>query len=289
MTPPAEAGPPGISVIVPVHRHWDLVPALLEALAAQTLETTRFEILIVNNDAPAPPPPLALPPNARILPCMGPGSYAARNAGAGEARGRWLVFTDADCRPVSGWLTALTGGAPDGLRAGPVEMEAPADPNAFAIYDLLRGIPQAVYVSHGYATTANLAVPADIFRGLGGFDAARRSGGDAEFCRRAGARGYGLVLIPEAPVRHPCRTDWEALATKARRIKGGQIRAGSCRRRVLWTCRSLVPPMRDMVRFLASPRPLRYRVIASAIRFRLWGVELAETARLLAGGRPERR
>ena len=96
-----------VSVIVPVFRHWDLVPALLDALAAQVPGAGPFEILLVDNDAGAPPPALALPGNARLLACAAPGSYAARNAGAAEARGAWLVFTDADCRPDPGWLAAF--------------------------------------------------------------------------------------------------------------------------------------------------------------------------------------
>lgn len=281
--------PPFVSVIVPVHRHWDILPVLLEALAAQSLEQDRFEVLIVNNDAPAAAPPVILPGNARILSCEAPGSYAARNAGAREARGDWLVFTDADCRPRPGWLAALTAAEPNGLRAGPVEMELPPDPNACAIYDLVRGIPQARYVSHGYATTANLAVPRHIFKTLGGFDAARRSGGDAAFCRRAGARGYTLRLVREAVVAHPCRRRWEDLVLKARRVKGGQVRAGPARRRIFWTLRSFAPPVRDAVYYLASPHPFRFRLIAAAVRFRLWGTELAEVARLLVGGTVERR
>jgi glycosyltransferase involved in cell wall biosynthesis len=277
------------SVIVPVHRHWNILPVLLEALAAQTLAQDRFEVLIVNNDAPVSPPLMALPQNARILPCEAPGSYAARNAGAGEARGAWLVFTDADCRPAPDWLAALTAALPESLRAGPVEMALPQVPNAFAIYDLVRGIPQARYVAHGYATTANLAVPRWIFEAQGGFDASRRSGGDAEFCRRPGIRKYGLRLVPEAVVAHPCRTRWEDLALKARRVKGGQVRAGSLSRRISWTLRSLVPPFRDTVYYLASPHPVRFRLTAVAVRFRLWGVELAEVVRLVASGAVERR
>jgi GT2 family glycosyltransferase len=280
---------PHASVIVPVHRHWEILPGLLEALAAQSLARDCFEMLIVNNDAPAPPPPMALPVNARILPCEAPGSYAARNAGAREARGAWLVFTDADCRPCLDWLATLTNAAPTSLRAGSIEMVLPSEPNAFAIYDLVRGIPQARYVAHGYATTANLAVPRHLFEALGGFDAARRSGGDADFCRRAGARGYRPCLVPAAVVAHPCRTSWEDLVLKARRVKGGQVRAGPLRRRITWTLRSLVPPFRDTLYYLASRHLWRFRLIAAAVRFRLWGVELAEVLRLLAGGAVERR
>jgi GT2 family glycosyltransferase len=287
--PPAA---PRVSVVVPVHRQWALVPALLEALAAQTFGPAGFEVILANNAAPRPAPPLALPANARIVAAPAPGAYAARNAGAAAARGRLLAFTDADCRPDPGWLAALAAAAaaqPGGLLAGPVRVTPPPAPNAFAIYDMVRGIPQAAYVARGYAATANLAVPAAVFRALGGFDADGFSGGDARFCRRAGAAGHRVRLVPDATVAHACRTSWAALATKARRIKGGQVAAGPLPRRLAWTLRSLAPPLRESLGFLRAPHPARHRLTAVGVRFRLWGVELAETARLLAGGAPERR
>ena len=183
---------PFFSVIVPVYRHWDLVPGLLAALAAQ--EFGDFEILLADNAPHEPRPPLALPANARALACPEPGSYAARNAAIPAARGRILVFTDADCRPDPGWLKAFAAALPDGgperLLAGPVRMTAEgATPSRWEAYDLIRGIPQAHYVRLGYAATANLAVPASVFARLGGFDQTRMSGGDAAFCRRVGAAG----------------------------------------------------------------------------------------------------
>ena len=277
---------------MPVYRHWALVPDLLAALAAQSLRAAQFEILLVDNDPAAGTAPPALPGNARVLVCAEPGSYAARNAGAESARGALIVFTDADCRPDPGWLEALREAArsrPDGLLAGPVRMTAPERPNACAAYDLVRGIPQAAYVRRGYAATANLAVPAPIFRALGGFDAGRFSGGDAAFCRRAGAAGHAITLAPDAVISHPCRAGWDGIATKARRTKGGQIRGGSMSRRVAWTLRTLSPPLRDTLAYASAPFPARERAMAIAVRFGIWGVELAETVRLLAGGAPERR
>ena len=141
----------------------------------------------------------------------------------------------------------------------------------------------------GYAATANLAVPAPVFAALGGFDAGRFSGGDAEFCRRAGRAGVAIALAPQAVVAHPVRTDWEALRLKARRVKGGQIRGGSAPFRAMWFVRTLTPPLRALARFLRHPAPWPERRGAIGVLFRLWGVELAEVARLVAGGAPERR
>ncbi len=315
---PAAIGPasgPRFSVIVPVYRHWALLPDLLAALRAQTIGDAAFEILIVDNDPAAGDPAdgdpargdpaggdpagdragIVLPGNAALLAEPRPGAYAARNAAAARARAPSLVFTDADCRPLPGWLAAFAeaedrmdgaegeGGA--ALLAGPIRMTWGAPPTSCELFEALRGIPQARYARNGYAATANLAVPAALFRRLGGFDASRFSGGDADFCRRA---GLPVRLVPEAVVAHPCRAGWADLTRKIRRVKGGQIAAGSRRRRLAWTLRTLTPPLRALARFARAEAPLTYRARAIGVLFALWGVELAETARLLAGGRPER-
>ena len=190
-------------------------------------------------------------------------------------------------RPAS----AAVGQRPDTPVAGPVEVVAlSARPGAWEIYDMVKGIPQERYIARGYAATANLAVSRRLFYRLGGFDAARFSGGDADFCRRAAAAGHPVVLAKEARVEHPARATWEEIATKARRVKGGQLAAGSPRRRLMWLARTLLPPVTAAWRFLGSSRhPLRYRLVAILVQMRIWAVELAEAARLAAGRPAERR
>lgn len=304
---------PALSVIVPVYRQWEMLPLLLADLAAQE-GAPPFEVIVVDNEPDTPGPRPGAPdtpdhpetrpashPEIRAEPraetrfalrpvgCATPGSYAARNAGAAVARGGIFVFTDADCRPLPSWLAALAAAAePGALLAGPVEVVSGEIPNACEIYDMIRGIPQARYVARGYAATANLAVPAAVFTALGGFDPRRFSGGDAEFCRRAGAAGHPLRLVGAAVTRHPARADWDELAAKARRIKGGQIRGGPLPRRIAWAFRTPLPPLRDTRAYLRAEAPWRWRRTAVALRFRLWGIEVAEMLRLLAGGTPER-
>lgn len=287
------AQPPALSVIVPVFGGWDRVPALLAALAAQ--DWRDFEVVLVDN-APAPDPravsAVAGDIPVRILHCPRPGSYAARNAGASEARGRWLAFTDADCLPEPGWLAALMRAWSEGqqpLLAGPVTIRPGPSPNRWAIFDTVRGIPQHIFIRHGYATTANLALARKLFCKLSGFDPLRLSGGDAEFCRRARSHGIALEFVPDAVVNHPARDSRDQLVTKARRIKGGQVAVGPLRRRVLWTLRSLVPPVREITGYLATDHPWRWHLTATRVRLTLWRVELAEIGRLLILRRPPER
>lgn len=285
---------PFFSVIVPVYEHWNVVPGLLAHLAAQTLDPSAYEILLIDNGSTNFVPPPKLPTNARISQCWQPGSYAARNHGIEMARGKWLVFTDADCRPRPEWLAALMESAhrsgPPRLLAGAVEMTSErAQPSVYEIYDLVRGIPQAWYVSRGYAATANLAVPAALARRLR-FDGQRYSGGDADFCRRATADGAALHYVPKAAVAHPARTSWPQLACKVRRIKGGQITAGSGLRRIQYGLRTFLPPVNAVRRFMAQrDLPLSYRTVAVAIQLRLWGVEMREAVRMFGPSSAERR
>ena len=280
------------SIIIPVYRDWDGLRGFLEALQAQARDDV--ELIVVDNDPEGQCSPADLPNPGlewRITECTTPGSYAARNAGARLARSDLLIFTDADCRPASGWLAAyLEDPKPAyALVAGPVMMQAGSNPGVWEIFDTVRGLHQEVFIRHGYAMTANLAVPRAVFDRLAGFDARRLSGGDAEFCRRARRQGYDLLLEPKACVFHPARKTRIELVLKARRIKGGQVATGPILRRIMWTLRSLVPPVREMLAYASSGHPVRWRLIACRVRLLLWRVELYELVRLLLLRHPAER
>ena len=175
--------------------------------------------------------------------------------------------------------------------AGAIDMIGASErPSAYEIYDLVKGIPQERYVRYGYGATANLALPLDVFRRVGGFDARRFSGGDAEFCRRAGRLGYPTVFCPNFRVGHPPRRSRHEVVTKIRRIKGGQLRAGSARSRRIHAVRTLLPPLRGIWFFLRTTRqPFRFRLIAALVLVEIWLVEIVEMIRLGLGAPSERR
>lgn len=272
------------------------MPKLLECLARQTLPQDQFQVLLVDNGSANLSIPERLPSNTSILSCKLPGSYAARNLGAAEAQGTYLAFTDADCRPGEAWLETFLDATSraTGHRCiwiGAVEMVgSSATPNAVEIFDIVRGIPQHRYVSRGYGATANLLVSKDTFEFAGRFDDTRLSGGDSEFCRRAGSKDVAIEYVDRAVVRHPARSNWKQISTKTRRVKGGQIASGSVGYRLFNVFRTLVPPLREVVRYAsAREQPVRYRLTAIGLQFAVWTVELREMVRLLAGGHRERR
>ena len=283
-----------VSIVVPVFNQWHLVPELLRCLEMQTFDHDAFEVLLVDNGSEYIPPPTGEPRFVRRLVCSTPGSYAARNLGIAQARGAVVAFTDADCRPHPQWLQAALGRMQGSrmLLAGAIRIvpRDPGNPNRYEVYDMMLGMPQARYVRRGYAITANLFVPRAVLNELGGFDARRFSGGDAEFCRRARDAHIALEYVESAVVEHPARDSWAALATKVRRIKGGQLAAGPLRQKALYAVRAFLPPVRAWWRVLrASSFSWRHRIGSLFVQARLWLVEMAEVLRLLLGRRPERK
>jgi len=95
------------TVVVPTRGRDDLLNPLLDALAAQTLDRSRWD-LVVSFDGAEPSPAIARRLDAMAASTIanrerrGPG--AARNAGAARGTGDYLAFTEDDCNPAPGWL-----------------------------------------------------------------------------------------------------------------------------------------------------------------------------------------
>ncbi|MEW5251336.1 glycosyltransferase family 2 protein [Microbulbifer discodermiae] len=284
------------SVIVPVYEQWNLIRRLLSCLDVQVLDRECFEVILVDNGSVNFRPSIDLPSSVTVLHCNKPGSYSARNVGAKHAKGRWFVFTDADCEPSDRWLSEIDAkirriGRSDVLVAGHVEVYSSSKkPTAYEIYDVVKGIPQRRYVEEGFAVTANLVVPGSLWQKLGGFDEITFSGGDVDFCQRAVRNGAVLTFLEQAVVRHPARKTKQKVVAKARRVKGGQLRSRAVGKRVISALRTITPPMIAIWRILiAKQHTIKFRMFALGVQLQLWVVELNELLRCLIGGAAERR
>jgi GT2 family glycosyltransferase len=152
----------------------------------------------------------AASPELRVLRQEHGGPGLARNTGAAEARGRWLAFTDDDCLPAVDWIRRLRAR----LEKSPEDGVGGSVVNAFAnnvfstasqvvldsAYDLQNTDPDEAT----FLATANLALPADRFREIGGFAAVFSSvaSEDRDICDRWRASGGRLVYAPECVVTH---------------------------------------------------------------------------------------
>ncbi len=99
------------SVVVPVLNSSNSLKKLLECLKLQNF-SEKFEVIVVDDGSSENLEPVVKPFQAClelkfIREPENRGQAAARNKGIQEARGEIVVFTDADCSPQSGWLSAM--------------------------------------------------------------------------------------------------------------------------------------------------------------------------------------
>lgn len=196
-----------VSVIIPTYERPDALARCVQALAAQTLDASDYEILLVD-DGSSRPPRIDLPRNARLLRQANAGPATARNRGAAEARGRLLAFTDDDCLPDPDWLLHLTQALHDqpGALVGGVTLNALTD-NVFsqASQDVVTFLQRRGEAAGSpFVASNNIALSAQSFRALGGFDTRYRGAGgeDRALCREWHAQGRPLATVPGAIVRH---------------------------------------------------------------------------------------
>ncbi|MEO1068643.1 MAG: glycosyltransferase, partial [Cyanobacteria bacterium J06638_6] len=190
---------PSVTVIVPIYNGEADLPDLVERLLRQDYPADRVEYLLVDNGSCDRTPELlqaavtnatAQGINLRALTYSTiQSAYAARNAGIAVATGEILAFTDADCYPEPGWLTALVqpfAVSSTGLVAG--EIKALPSQNWLQRYADRQGtLSQHNTLNHPflpYGQTANLAVRATILGTVGCFRPRLTTGGDADLCWR---------------------------------------------------------------------------------------------------------
>src|SRR3546814_8414738 len=96
----------GISVIVPHYDDVERLKLCLDALEAQSLLRSRFEIIVADNGSPGGKQVLAalIGDRARMVIVPEKGAGPARTGGAAEACGGILNLTDCDCLPEPVWL-----------------------------------------------------------------------------------------------------------------------------------------------------------------------------------------
>jgi len=200
------------SIIIPTWNRPDLLTGCLQALKKLDYPRDAFEIIIVDDGGSFPLSPVVEPFCDRLLLRFfrqaNAGPAAARNFGARQAIGNYLVFTDDDCRPASDWLKSLAvrinsspGSAISGRRLNVL------DNNIFSMASETITEVVCAYFNDpsgqaGFVSTSNLSLPVDRFWEIGGFDESFRTAEDRDLGQRWRERGYSVLYSPEVVVYH---------------------------------------------------------------------------------------
>jgi len=197
-----------VSVIVPAYNAEATLGDCLAALQAQSMSRDRYEVIVVDDGSTDRTAEVARRYGVRLIRQSNAGPAAARNRGVEAAQGGILLFTDADCAPVPGWIERLTE-----------PFRAPEVAGAKGVYrtrqkELVARFVQVEYEGKyarmsrrdhiDFVDTHSAAYRRHVFLVNGGFDAVfpTASVEDQEFSFRLARKGYRLVFAPRAVVYH---------------------------------------------------------------------------------------
>jgi glycosyltransferase involved in cell wall biosynthesis len=198
--------------VVPTYDSAAALSRCLEGFSALNFDRDKFEVIISDDGSPESMEGVVAPFRDQLQitlithPNTGPAS--ARNRGAAQAKGTYLAFIDSDCIAAPDWLANLArrfAQGPDDLIGGGIINALPGNPYSAAT----QLIVTYVYLyqdqhNRGYRlfNSSNIAVPAEGFRKLGGFEESLRTGEDYDLCHRWQHAGLNATYAPEAFVYH---------------------------------------------------------------------------------------
>ncbi|MBD3422625.1 MAG: glycosyltransferase [Chitinivibrionales bacterium] len=222
-----------VSIIIPVYNDQERISKCLDACINQST-TSLYEIVVIDNGSS----------DGTFNRCLDfkkkhrnlvrlyqqnliQSAYASRNSGIEKAKGSILVFTDSDCIPSKQWLetgVSALKNQKSGAVAGKIEFFFKSqNPNIWEYIDSSNKLDQKSYVENAhYGATANLFVFKDVFKRLGTFNEALKSGGDYEFGQKMKKEGIKLSYKENAVVYHPARATFTEKLEKTKRIAQGQ-------------------------------------------------------------------
>jgi cellulose synthase/poly-beta-1,6-N-acetylglucosamine synthase-like glycosyltransferase len=194
---------PEVSVVVATRDRPEHLRRLVDSLAEQSVDPSRFEVIVVDDASAGEPLQGAAPDGLRLRLIRHPSSLgpaAARNTGWRAAEGRLIAFTDDDCMAAPGWLEAMLAAAGPNGQAIVQGRTEPTDRSQVG------PLSKTMEVSgpNGLFETCNVAYPRALLERVGGFDEQfrRACGEDVDLASRAIAAGGRPAFAPDALVRH---------------------------------------------------------------------------------------
>ena len=202
------------SIIIPTYNRPGQLDSCLGSLERLDFPKSRYEVVVVDDGSSSSMETVIEPyrqtMNITLLEQENSGPGIARNNGVANSRGRFIAFTDDDCKPELTWLTRFSERLekdPDRMYGGHVFNAL--DKNIYStasqlLIDYLYGYYNAEPANSQFFTSNNMAMARELFDAIGGFDTnfPGACGDDRELCDRWRYLGYGLSYAPQAIVNH---------------------------------------------------------------------------------------
>ena len=219
---------PLISIIIPVYNDPEGLEACLKGISSQSSHLPQTEVIVVDNASSLSPKKIVDTYSfASYAYEEKPGSYAARNMGVSIAKGKYLVFLDADCIPEHNWLKSgieCLQSENSILIGGNILFILSKKPTTIELYQYIVGFQQKenIEIKH-FSATANLFIKRKDALKIGLFEERLLSGGDRNWCWRAIEHGMQVNYCPTAIVKTKPRRLLSNAIKQTRRVAGGRF------------------------------------------------------------------
>lgn len=227
------------SIIIPVYNRPDEVAELLGSIASQDYRD--FEVLVVEDGSSVKCEDIVNEYDGTLdikyIFKENGGPAMARNFGARQAQGEYLLILDSDTVLPKGYFESIEKyladanpdafGGPDrgGVDFSPVQKAISYSMTSFFTTGGIRGGKRKI--TRFYPRSFNMGVRREVFEALKGFSA-MRFGEDVDFSMRAVEAGYTTALIPDAWLYHKRRTDFRKFFRQV--MNSGKARIALSRR-----------------------------------------------------------
>ncbi len=197
------------SIVVPVRNGAGIIADCLRALEAQDLPVADYEVIVVDDGSTDDTAEVVHGfPGVRLIRQGPAGPAVARNRGTAEARGEYILFTDADCAPHPTWAGALLRAVEEAGAAGGKGIYATRQRGLVARFVQVeyetRYRRMARRASIDFVDTYAAIYRRSVLEEVGGFNELLPSTSleDQELSFRVAGRGHRLIFVPDAVVDH---------------------------------------------------------------------------------------
>ncbi len=197
-----------ISVVVPVYNGEKYIEACLGALLDQTVPSSDYEIVVVDDGSTDRTAELVSKFPVRYIHQENQGPAKARNVGMEKASGDIVLFTDSDCTAERDWIERMTHPLADG-KIGAVKGAYRTRQKGLTAHfaqvefeERYKLLKRHEYID--FVDTYSAAFRKAAFIEAGGFDSAFPNADheDTDLSYRLAGMGCKMVFAPEAIVYH---------------------------------------------------------------------------------------
>ncbi len=226
-----------VSIVIPTKNEGDIIERCLSSIQKMDYSREEYEVIIVDGYSTDNSVEIAKKYGCKVIYENSGVIGGARNIGVEHSRGKYIVFTDADCIVERRWLKKLLKNFEDSnvVSVGGPNI-TPDDDNDFAkcvgtVLSLLSkvgaryGFNENAVREIYHNPTCNVAYRKDYFKEVGGFNEKLVTCDDEELDYRLREKRYKILYVPDLGVLHYRRSTWRKMIKMAFTYGVGRMQA----------------------------------------------------------------